>query len=163
MKRAAVIGLMLVYLFSATGVTVTNFYCCGSLKSASLSIGDSYGDFYNSSPDTGNCCKTIKQVFKVRDQHFVSGVFFTFAKSAPIVFASTFQQTGLANDMQKYVVFNCHAPPRWQSEAIYTWTCTYRIWFNFFSWDDSVLNDLVIDRSRNVQNISLNGLFIIRQ
>lgn len=127
MKKAAIVGLMLVYLFSAIGVTVTSSYCCGSLESTSLSIGENYGGHPRSLPDANNCCKTTKQTFKVKDQHLASGTLFHFVKSAPFVSSSITERNDCVAEVEECPVFNSHAPPKWQSTPIYTWNCTYRV------------------------------------
>jgi hypothetical protein len=127
-KRIVVVLLTTVYLLSAIGVSASSFYCCGLLKSTSLSIGDSQLKENNTITKADNCCKTTKQSFKLKDNHFGSGFVSLLAKcslaphnSTPVFNLNTKSFTAV------YTAFNSHAPPSGQHEPFYTLNCAYRI------------------------------------
>jgi hypothetical protein len=127
-KKITAILLTTVYLLSAIGVSATSFYCCGVLRSTSLSIGDLQSKDTKATAKANNCCKTTKQSFKVKDNHFGSGSISLLTK----IFPALNQPVIIFNLNTKsftsaHAAFNSHAPPFRQHEPIYVLNCTYRI------------------------------------
>jgi hypothetical protein len=125
-KRITIALLTAVYLLSAVGVSATSFYCCGILKTTSLSIGADHESDKIIKGD--NCCKTTKQSFKVKDNHFGSD-----ALSHSVKFFPALMETTIPSELNSepfvasHNAFNSHAPPFGQHTPIYTLNCTYRI------------------------------------
>lgn len=125
-KKVTIVLLTAVYLLTAVGVSASSFYCCGILRSTTVSLGELKSNDSKAVKNT-QCCKHTKQTFKVKDTHFASH-----ASSLPDkFFAATLQTAGnfqLAAQPVKivYLPFNSHAPPLGQ-RSIYALNCTYRI------------------------------------
>lgn len=128
MKRITVVLLTTIYLLSAIGVSASSFYCCGALKSTSFSIGGLQPQGSKATAGADNCCKTTKQSFKVKDNHFGSGSFSLLTKFFPALHQPA---TIFVHNTKSFTTvntaFNSHAPPFSQHEPIYTLNCTYRI------------------------------------
>ena len=69
MKKAGIILLLSIYSLSILGVNLKKFYCCGKLKSVTVTIGR---ETANRTDD--GCCKTRYQSFKVKDHHVNTAV-----------------------------------------------------------------------------------------
>ncbi|WPU94682.1 hypothetical protein SNE25_04000 [Mucilaginibacter sabulilitoris] len=128
MKKIAVVIITVVYLLSAIGVSASRFYCCGVLKSTTLSLGESHNQAgkYASVPD--NCCKTDKQSFKVKDNHMGSDGFSQLAKQFPALhhYLPVYNLSITEKTVVSYA-YQSHAPPLGKDTPIYLINCTYRI------------------------------------
>jgi hypothetical protein len=126
-KRIAIAFLTAVYLLSAIGVSATSVYCCGALKSTSLSIGELQSKDSKTAKDA-NCCKTTKQSFKVKDNYFGASSFSFVTKLFPVLHQpATIFSLNTKSFTAVCTAFDSHAPPFRQHETIYTLNCTYRI------------------------------------
>ena len=72
MKRALLLTITFVYLLSSIGIAVNKFYCCGELKSISLSETSPMLDDCKMPVKEDGCCDIKSQTFKVKDQHLKS-------------------------------------------------------------------------------------------
>jgi hypothetical protein len=125
-KKITVALLTAVYLLSAIGVSASSFYCCGLRTSTTFSLGDVSAS--NSQTKADNCCKTTKQSFKVKDNHFGSGSFSLLTKFFPALHQpDTFLSLNTKSFTAVHAAFNSHAPPFRQRGPIYILNCTYRI------------------------------------
>lgn len=127
MKKITIAILTAVYLIAAIGVSASSFYCCGILKSTTYSIGADHASDSKATAQSNHCCKTTKQFFKVKDNHYGSGSFLLTAKFFPVIIP--FASIKLSDEpfIKVYTAFNSHAPPCGQQVPIYTLNCTYRI------------------------------------
>src|SRR5690242_7488454 len=66
MKKAGIILLLSIYSLSIFGVTLKEFYCCGKLKSLTVTISK---DTEAGKGTDDGCCKTKYHSFKVKDNH----------------------------------------------------------------------------------------------
>ncbi|MFA6086330.1 hypothetical protein [Mucilaginibacter sp.] len=128
MKRIALISLTVIYLLSASGITVSSFYCCGKLESTSVSFDSAQKTACKMATGMPGCCKTKTQLFKVKDQHVGSqalslnaGLFHAIIPACSIFDFSVY------SFKPDYTAFNSHAPPDWPQAPVYILNCTYRI------------------------------------
>ncbi len=69
-KRITAILLLLIYTAAVAGVSVSGFYCCGKLRSTSVSPMA----FAKSNAKDDGCCKHKQAVLKVNDTHESAGL-----------------------------------------------------------------------------------------
>jgi len=127
MKKVAIIFLVCIYSVATMGFTIKQFYCCGILKSITLSVSQDS----NLKCDKGSgdgCCNNKYQFFKVKDKHISAGNiscpdnYFTDLHSYYPSFTITafaVQQTSLAHSN--------HSPPLQSGVSLYIYNCTFRI------------------------------------
>jgi hypothetical protein len=74
MKKVLSILLIIIYSTATFGMSVKEFYCCGKLKTISVSFNNA--DKVTSEKLTKNdgCCKTKYHVSKIKDNHVSSNV-----------------------------------------------------------------------------------------
>jgi hypothetical protein len=125
-KRTAIILLSAVYLLSSLGVAADSHYCCGILQSTTL--------FRDAKPDCKmglhmkNCCKTKKQYFKVKDQHFGAPAFSLNVNLFHNVIQSNYHSDlNIACVNIAHLTVNSHSPPDLLKTPVYIQNCTYRI------------------------------------
>ena len=128
MKRTAIILLLLVYLVSCVGIAVNKFYCCGKLKTVSLSATATNVANKISSAQKNPCCNHTSQTFKVKDQHVASAT--VVINSAPFVslqknYYSKVEVQSLSIKETSAIFYN--APPNLSGNSIYSLYCNYRI------------------------------------
>lgn len=131
MKKLAVIFLLLSYSMSIIGVTVKSFYCCGKLKSFSISFADN--DQKKNSEKGGSfgndCCKTKYQSFQVKDNHFITDEVKLPSKyfTQTVYDLSGFSSFNLIS-LEAKCGYQTHAPPLLQRNIpLYISNCVYRI------------------------------------
>lgn len=128
MKKIALILLISIYALSSFGIGIQQFYCCGKLKSTSISFVQDAKEKCSKENGMSGCCKTKYQSFKVKDTHIAADAISNPVKyfSAAIIFNSSFENTALAQ--QQPVVSNPSlAPPLHHGLPIYIFHCVYRI------------------------------------
>lgn len=69
MKTLGLIFLITIYSISSFGLGIEKFYCCGHLKSVSVSLIASGKNKCGKTGPTSGCCKTTFKYFKVKDNH----------------------------------------------------------------------------------------------
>ena len=69
-KRITAILLLLIYTAAVAGVSVSGFYCCGKLRSTTVSPMA----FAKSTAKDDGCCKHKQAVLKVNDTHEGAGL-----------------------------------------------------------------------------------------
>jgi hypothetical protein len=127
-KRSALILLTLVYLVSCLGIAVNKFYCCGQLKTVSISTIENYVNDVNSSATTEKCCNQTSQTFKVKDQHIASSA--VLLQSTPL-FAIAHSKLALSElpslSIKENIKTYYNPPPNPSGNNIYNLFCNYRI------------------------------------
>jgi len=127
MKKVAAILLLCIYSFAIMGFNLTEFYCCGKLKSISFTLVASQKNHCTDLNNDNDCCKTKIRFFKVNDGHF-----------SPPVSATAFnhfiQITGCPGNPNNKLLAtlvaastSIHSPPLLPQVAIYKINCVYRI------------------------------------
>lgn len=113
---------------STFGVVVKEFYCCGKLKSTTISINNFDKTQVSKDANKDDCCKTTFQYFKVKDKHFAS-VDFNISQKKPTELFSCFplyQPTSFF--LQNLKVKNSNnTPPIYRGVPIYISICVFRI------------------------------------
>jgi hypothetical protein len=127
-KKITIVILTAIYLLSAIGVSASRFYCCGILKTTSLTIGADHESEKTTSKGD-DCCKTTKQSFKVKDNHIGSDALSLSVKLFPVDIhtITAFELNAKPVTTAIHTAFNSHAPPFAQHAPIYTLNCTFRI------------------------------------
>ena len=74
MKKIAIILLLGVYSLSTLGLSLKSFYCCGKLKSVTVTITQDQQQNCANNDGMSDCCKTKYQFFKVKDNHVAGDV-----------------------------------------------------------------------------------------
>lgn len=126
-RKFAVILLLTVYAFSYFGIGIKQFYCCGKLKSTTISFIEQNKKTCVNGGESEGCCKTKYQVVKVRDSHILG----EFISNPAKIFADihlitpTIEITALAVE-SKSIANAIHAPPK-RDVPIYIFNCVYRI------------------------------------
>lgn len=128
MKKIALILLICVYGLSSFGVGIRQFYCCGKLKSTTISLlQDGKGKCVKGDENSG-CCKTKFKSLKVKDTHIAADDI-----SNPVkhftdlhLFTPSFEVMTLANDLID-IANPSHAPPAHHGIPVYILNCNFRI------------------------------------
>ncbi len=71
MKTVALIILISIYSTAVVGFSLREFYCCGKLKSVSVTFSQDAKQKCSKGNGSG-CCGNKYQFFKVKDNHFAS-------------------------------------------------------------------------------------------
>lgn len=128
MKKVALILLIGIYSLSSFGFSINGFYCCGSLKTISVSLSTETKDNCIKGGNSKGCCKTKSQVFKVKDNHLVTPEVSTPVYSCVdqihcnnILYVNTLQSKKVA------IINGSHAPPLYAGLPLYISHCVYRI------------------------------------
>lgn len=127
MKRASLIVITAIYLFSCVGIDINRFYCCGKL--ASVTVGYSIVDKPAcKAHNKNNCCKNEKQNFKLKDSH-VNAVAFHVKHAVNFIFVSYchFWTRTDVKPLFTPLAYNGNAPPGTLNVPVYTLNCSYRI------------------------------------
>jgi hypothetical protein len=126
LKKIILIFLVSVYAMSVLGYGVEGFYCCGQLKSVTLTFQDYVNSFKKH--DAKKCCDTKVHFFKVKDNHIASDQintpikFFTDANLFAAYFNLAFHFQGKA-----VTAYHCNAPPSPGFVPIFVLNCNFRI------------------------------------
>ncbi len=128
MKKTTVILLLSIYSISTLGLSLKSFYCCGNLKSVTVSIAQDEQQKCANDDGTSDCCKTKYQFFKVKDNHFVAD-----HVSSPVkhfielnLFTSSFPVVNYPSK-QICVANKSNAPPLIHGVPDYIYNCVFRI------------------------------------
>ncbi|PWT99897.1 MAG: hypothetical protein C5B52_09855 [Bacteroidetes bacterium] len=123
MKKIGIISLLCIYSLSVIGISFKEFYCCGKLKSFSVSISHRS----DAKKTDRGCCQTIFKSFKIKDDHVGSNEVKPPAKDFAYVLPNlTFFQVILPNRASA-IVLHIADPPNLRITPIYIVNCVYRI------------------------------------
>ena len=125
MKKIAAILLICVYSLTTMGFSLKQFYCCGNLKTVSLSLSGGA----KSNPGKNGCCKTTYQFFKVNQNHIAADQINSPANHSFLIDfffrSSPGEMFGPCNEL--YTANKSHAPPRYKGVQCYLANCVFRI------------------------------------
>ncbi|MGC4099939.1 HYC_CC_PP family protein [Ferruginibacter sp.] len=128
MKKIAAILFLSVYALSVLGIGVKQFYCCGKLKSTSLTLVQEAKEKCSNSAAMKGCCKTKFKTLKLKDSHVntdAGSVAFTKHFSELDIPVTAFSFTVPVTET--VVLANTsHAPPD-RTVPVYIMNCVYRI------------------------------------
>jgi hypothetical protein len=127
-KKITVILLLSIYSLSTLGLSLKSFYCCGALKSVTVSIAQDEQQKCGNDDGMSDCCKTKYQFFKVKDNHFAGDVV-----NAPALhfcylhlFTSPFSIIKFPSP-EIYIAHLSNAPPLLHRVPNYIFDCDFRI------------------------------------
>lgn len=128
LKKIALILLICVYALSGFGVGIKQFYCCGKLKSTSISLIKDAKEKCAKGDKKSGCCKIEFKNLKVKDTHIAADDI-----SYPVkhftdlhLFMPSFEVMILANEPMD-IANASHAPPAYHSIPVYILNCNFRI------------------------------------
>ena len=126
MKKIAILLLLSIYSLASFGIGVNSFYCCGKLKSVTLSFFEKNvqvpADNSNSS-----CCQTKHQFLQVHDTHIAASIAH-FYISPDLALPSPFiNKVPLFTTTIGQEATTAHAPPLSVLPPLYILHCVYRI------------------------------------
>lgn len=126
MKRTVLILLTCIYSLSTFGVSLKQFYCCGKLKSVTISLAKDCRDKCSKGDNDDNCCKTKYQFFKVKDKHFASAQLAVKHYASPISFKPSYQNVFFVSEPVN-IINGRHTPPLYSGVPIYISNCVFRV------------------------------------
>ena len=128
MKKITAILLLSLYSLSTLGVSLKSFYCCGNLKSVTVSITQDEQQKCATDDGTSDCCKTKYQFFKVKDNHVTADII-----STPVLhfiylhlFTPAFQFINYSSE-EDYAANLSNGPPLLHTVPDYIFNCVFRI------------------------------------
>jgi hypothetical protein len=127
MKKIVTITLLFIFAGSTMGIGITQFYCCGHLKSTSISFSKS--DNSNSAKNHAiSCCKSTIKNLKLQDNYIGSDYIFSSVKSGAVavLFTSCHNEKQSLNLMPHFLRQSLSPPPN-QGVPIYIFDCVYRM------------------------------------
>ncbi len=128
MKKAGLILLIMIYSISTFGVTLKEFYCCGKLKTVTVTLADSEKVKCNGGDEDSGCCKTKFHQFKVKDTHIASAEVMApqgFVTDIHTVLASLLPEVLMTTEIN--AINGCHSPPLYSSAPLYLQNRVFRI------------------------------------
>jgi hypothetical protein len=127
-KKITVILLLSIYSLSTLGLSLKSFYCCGNLKSVTVTLTDVQQNTCANQNATNDCCKTKYHFFKVKDDHVAGDVV-----STPVLhfihlhlFTQSFHVINYPSE-QILVANRSNAPPIIHNFPDYIFNCVFRI------------------------------------
>ena len=128
MKKAALIFLVCIYAISIFGFGVKQFYCCGRLKSITISLIQDANLKYSKDNEKRGCCDNKYQFFKVKDNHITADQVGSLVKCyidlhpyTPLFREITFASQKIS------VSYRSNAPPLHTGVPLYIYNCIFRI------------------------------------
>ena len=127
MKKAAITLLICIYSMATMGFTLRQFYCCGILKSITLSLtqdtklkcGKGSGD---------GCCNNKYQFFKVKDNHITADQVSSLVKYSIDLHLYNPALNEISFASQKTLIsYRSNAPPLHTHGPLYIYNCVFRI------------------------------------
>jgi hypothetical protein len=127
-KKITIILLLGIYSLSTLGLSLKSFYCCGKLKSVSVTIAQDQQQKCANDDGMSDCCKTKYQFFKVKDNHVAGDVV-----TAPAshfcylhLFTSSYHAINFPSE-KKEVANPGNAPPLNHTVPAYIFNCVFRV------------------------------------
>jgi hypothetical protein len=126
MKKVFLILLTVVYAISGFGICVKEFYCCGKLKTTTISFADAGVQKCSNANNMKGCCKTKYHILKLNENHIpgdaltAPSVFFSDV-SLPALCDYTYNKTAVTITVSNAV----HAPPILDPVHIYIKNCCF--------------------------------------
>jgi hypothetical protein len=113
---------------SSFGVSLKEFYCCGKLKSVSVSLVNTKKAKCNKGGVENGCCKLKFKTLKVKDNHFASVHLEAPINNSVEFLSNSTTYEPLVFTSQKVDLINGrHAPPLHKGIPIYISNCVFRI------------------------------------
>lgn len=128
MKKTTVILLLLIYSLSSFGVALKEFYCCGHLKSITVTLADVEKNNGEKKNKKDGCCNTQFQSFKVKDNHVAAGHII-----APAIFCLGITanflsfQPGILPLISEKIIEVTYPPPLHRNTPLFISNCVFRV------------------------------------
>ena len=128
MKKIALILLICLYTLSSFGIGIRQFYCCGKLKSTTISFEQEVKGKCGKGDENGGCCQTKFKSLKVKDSHIAADAINTPVKhfTDQHLFVPSLEVMVLANEPMD-IANTSHAPPVHHGISVYILNCNFRI------------------------------------
>lgn len=128
-KKITVILLLCIYSLSTLGVSLNSFYCCGQLKSVSVTLSHDLQEKCTKTNNSKDCCQTKYQTVKVKDSYVVSDHVSSPAKNfyELNLFSSSSFQTINFLSQRGFIEHKNNAPPLIHGVSSYLFNCIFRI------------------------------------
>ncbi len=127
-KKITAILLLSMYSISTLGLSLKSFYCCGNLKSVTVTLTQVQQNTCTDHDGTSDCCKTKYQFFKVKDNHVAGDLV-----STPVLhfiylhlFTLSFQIINYPSE-QIFIANRSNAPPLIHGVPGYIFNRVFRI------------------------------------
>ncbi|MEO6556116.1 MAG: hypothetical protein ABIN92_01270 [Ferruginibacter sp.] len=129
MKKISVISLLCLYALATMGFSMKEFYCCGKLKSISLTLADDgKAECNKGDSNTDGCCKNKFQYFKVKDNHVTAAQVIMPAQFSAVLDTCFLSFQGIAFCIQETkFTHQSHAPPLYNGVPVYLSNCVFVI------------------------------------
>ncbi len=126
-KKLAAISLICIYALATMGFSLREFYCCGKLKTISITLANEGKNSGKEDSKSDRCCKNKYQYFKVKDNH-VSAAHVCFpAKFISIQFISNYSPDIIFTSKKTVVAYRGNAPPVYSNVPIYISNCVFLV------------------------------------
>lgn len=128
MKKIAIVLLICVHTLSSFGVGVRQFYCCGKLKTTTISFIQETKEKCSKGDEKSGCCKTKFKSLKLTDNQIAADTISNPTKHFTNLhlFTPSFEVTALGNELLD-ISNASHAPPANHGIPVYLFNCTFRI------------------------------------
>lgn len=128
MKKIALILLICVYTLSSFGIGVRQFYCCGKLKTTTISFIQEAKEKCIKGDENNGCCKTKFKSFKITDNQISADKITNTVKHFTYLhlFTPSIEVTALSNELLD-IANASHAPPANHGVPVYLFNCNFRI------------------------------------
>jgi hypothetical protein len=127
MKKVVAISFICIYSFATMGFSLRQFYCCGKLKSITISLTQDTkkGDISNKKR---GCCNNLYQFFKVKFNHITADQ----VNSPFKCFIDLHLYTPALNEIsfasrKISISYRSNAPPLHTRGPLYIYNCVFRI------------------------------------
>jgi hypothetical protein len=127
-KKITAILLLSLYSLSTLGLSLKSFYCCGDLKSVTVSLTQDEQKQCSRGDDKSDCCKTKYQYLKVKDSYVNADVV-----NIPDLHFSDFHllyesvQAINYSSQDSHISHLSNSPPLLHSVPDYIFNCVFRI------------------------------------
>lgn len=124
MKKISIILLLVSYSLATMGISLNQFYCCGKLKSVTVTLSQ---DIKQKCSKKG-CCENKYQFVKVKDNHVTANEMTSPVKNFTNLHSFDFTFEDVIPDYQMITVANkINAPPLYSHVPIYIYNCVFRV------------------------------------
>jgi len=126
MKRISAILLLIMYSAAMLGITVTRYYCCGSVRDVSVRFFDL--EKKKAVCDKNGCCNQKRSFLKLQDNHEAS--FQVFGFHASQIISPDYHLNHICNHKQGFALYSRHlsnGPPDKLNISLAVLYCNFRI------------------------------------
>lgn len=128
MKKVTLILLICIYSLATMGFSLKQFYCCGKLKSITISLTPEAKQHCSKDNEKSGCCDNKYQFFKVKDTHITAD-----NVSSPVkhfvdfdLYTPSFEDISFVSQ-KTTIAYKSNAPPLHRGVPIYIYNCVFRI------------------------------------